>query len=99
MTPAISRSNVLLPQPLRPTMPTDSPFATLNETLRNGQYSVPVALRPSMNRFFSSSRRRRLRANLIPTLETTMAFLLNASQLLEDGRLDPAEHREADAPG
>ena len=36
---AISRSSVVLPEPFRPTTPTDSPGSTVNDTSRTAQMS------------------------------------------------------------
>ncbi len=45
MIPAISLSRVLLPDPLRPIRPTDSPGSMSRSTSRSAQNSVPLVRR------------------------------------------------------
>src|SRR5205085_5188242 len=60
--PVSSLSVVLLPEPLRPIMPTDSPLAMSNETLRSAQNSrarSSLAALPDVNRRTSAGIRSR----------------------------------------
>ncbi len=55
MMPAITFSNVLLPAPLRPTIPKVSPGATVNEMSRSGQ-NVSIGKRSPRTRRIAYSR-------------------------------------------
>ena len=97
--PAISRSSVVLPEPLRPTKPTDSPGSISNETSRSAQIS---SVRRSPRRTIASfSVRLPLRVDAeaaADVLEPRLSGLMHRSSVLKRprGPAPPARGRTRD---
>ena len=89
--PAISLSSVLLPEPLRPTIPKNSPWSTANETSRTASNSSKLSARNgwsarSLSVCICSCGRR----NVFETPSTTMAGPLEVMRSMIAGALSAA---------